>query len=161
MSFMSINDNSYSRDVISSCEDYMQTKKIGFTMVELMVVVLIVGILAAIALPLMNGKIDRSKWSEACTSAGSIRRAVRNYAAETSVVTAQILVGSDMGDLATQEVLGFIGQDLEGTYFTASDFIITAINGDGIATITVTGGSKVNSPTGSYVLQPDGTWTKL
>jgi len=133
----------------------------GFTLIELMVVILIVGILAAIAIPLMQVRIDRSKWSEACSAAGTIRTSIRSYAAETSVATAQGLVGNDLSDAATEVALGFIPTDLEGTYFTAGDYTITAINGDGIATITATGGSKADSPTGTYVLQVDGKWVKL
>ena len=133
----------------------------GFTLVELMVVILIVGILAGIAIPLMQVRIDRSKWSEACSAAGTIRTSIRSYAAETSVTTAQGLVGNDLSDAATETALGFIPTDLEGTYFTAADYTITAINGDGIATITATGGSKAESPIGTYVLQADGKWVKL
>ena len=54
----------------------------GFTMVELMVVVLIVGILAAVAVPLMSGRIDSSKWSEAKAAMGTIASSMRSYAAE-------------------------------------------------------------------------------
>ena len=133
----------------------------GFTLVELMVVILIVGILAAIAIPLMQVRIDRSKWSEACSAAGTIRTSIRSYAAETSVATAQGLVGNDLSDAATETALGFIPTDLEGTYFTAVDYTITAVNGDGLATITTAGGSKADSPIGTYVLQADGKWIKM
>ena len=54
----------------------------AFTMVELMVVVLIVGILAAVAVPMMTGRIDSSKWSEAKAAMGTIASALRSYAAE-------------------------------------------------------------------------------
>jgi len=133
----------------------------GFTLVELMVVILIIGILAAIAIPLMQVRIDKSKWSEACSAAGTIRSSIRAYASETSVTTAQSLVGNDLSDAATESALGFIPTDLEGTYFSPSDYTITAINGAGNATITATGGSKADSPTGTYVLQADGKWVML
>jgi len=133
----------------------------GFTLVELMVVILIVGILAAIAVPLMQVRIERTRWSEACSTAGTIRTSIRSYAAGTSVARAQALVGNDLSDAATEAALGFIATDLEGTFFTGGDYTITAVNGAGIATITATGGSKVDSPTGTYVLQADGKWVKL
>lgn len=43
----------------------------AFTLIELMVVVLIVGILAAASVPLMRGRIDSAKWSEANATAGT------------------------------------------------------------------------------------------
>ena len=137
------------------------TRRKGFTLVELMVVILIVGILAAVAIPLMQGRIDKAKWSEANATAGTIRTAVRAYAAETSVATAQGLVGNDLSDSGTQSALGFSTNDCEGTYFESDDYTISAVDGTGIATITVTGGSKADSPAGSYRLNPNGTWVKL
>ena len=137
----------------------MKNRK-GFTLVELMVVILIVGILAAVAIPLMQGRIDKAKWSEANATAGTIRTAIRAYAAETSVGTAQALAGSNLGVAATRAALGFGHKDCEGTYFESDDYAITAVNADGIATITVSGASKSDSPTGSYQLTATGTWVK-
>jgi prepilin-type N-terminal cleavage/methylation domain-containing protein len=136
----------------------MESRK-GFTLVELMVVILIVGILAAVAIPLMQGRIDKAKWSEANATAGTVRTAVRAYAAETSLVTAQGLAGNTMDDEDTQAALGFAATDLEGTYFTASDYEITSVNASGVAVITVTA-SKADAPTGSYQLEADGDWVK-
>lgn len=139
----------------------MKSRK-GFTLVELMVVILIVGILAAVAIPLMQGRIDKAKWSEANATAGTIRTAVRAYAAETNVATAQALVGKALSDSATQALLGFSSTDLDGTYFEAACYTITAINASGMATITVNAASstKTGAPTGTYVLGADGSWTK-
>ena len=136
------------------------TRRKGFTLVELMVVILIVGILAAVAIPLMQGRIDKAKWSEANATAGTIRTAIRAYAAETSVTSAQALAGSNLGVAATQSALGFSATDCEGTYFESDDYVITSVNATGIATITVSGGSKADSPTGSYQLTAAGTWVK-
>lgn len=137
----------------------MNMKK-GFTLVELMVVILIVGILAAVAIPLMQGRIDKAKWSEGNASAGTIRTALRAYTAETSLATAQGLVGNALDDATTQAALGFGAADLTGTYFVPSDYTITSVNANGIASITVTGGSLADSPAGSYLLEEDGDWVK-
>jgi len=136
----------------------MNGKK-GFTLVELMVVILIVGILAAVAIPLMQGRIDKAKWSEANAAAGSIRTAVRAYAAETSVATAQALEGNALDDADTLAALGFVTADLTGTYFVAGDYEITSVNANGVAAITVTA-SQSNAPSGSYMLEADGDWVK-
>jgi prepilin-type N-terminal cleavage/methylation domain-containing protein len=132
----------------------------AFTITELMVVILIVAILAAVLVPFLQGRIDEAKWSEACAAAGTIRVAVRAYAAGSGITAAQALVGENLGDVNTQSLLGFQAQDCEGTYFESDDYTITSIGVDGIAVITVTGGSKANSPTGSFVLKADGTWER-
>ncbi|MGA2679737.1 MAG: prepilin-type N-terminal cleavage/methylation domain-containing protein, partial [Sedimentisphaerales bacterium] len=54
----------------------------GFTLIELMVVIFIVGILAAVAIPIMRGRIDAAKWSEGKSAMGSIRTAARSLIAE-------------------------------------------------------------------------------
>ncbi|MEA3226455.1 MAG: hypothetical protein U9Q07_10940, partial [Planctomycetota bacterium] len=126
-----------------------------------MVVILIVGILAAVAIPLMQGRIDKAKWSEANATAGTIRTALRAYAAETSVVTAQTLAGTDLSTAGTLSSLGFVASDLVGTYFTGGDYTITAVSATGIGTITVaSSGFTADSPTGTYVLNPNGSWVK-
>ena len=136
----------------------MKSRK-GFTLVELMVVILIVGILAAVAIPLMQGRIDKAKWSEANATAGTIRTAIRAYAAETSLATAQGLVGNTLGDVATQNALGFSATDLNGTYFLAGDYTITGVNADGVAQVTVANGSQPDAPTnGPFILDYDGSW---
>ncbi|MBN2588682.1 MAG: type II secretion system protein [Sedimentisphaerales bacterium] len=133
-------------------------KRRGFTIVELMVVIMIIGILASLMAPMMRARVDKSKWSEACTSAGAVRTAVRDYAAEASITAAKMLIGSNMGDVTTQDALGFTPEDLKGTYFSPSDYSINSVSDNGIASIKVTSGSKDSSPSGSYVLQEDGKW---
>lgn len=102
------------------------------------------------------GSIDKAKWMEATVTAGTIRSAVRAYAAETSVNKAQALAGTDLSIAATQSALGISAASCDGAYFTAGDYTITAVNANGFASITVTGGSKADSPGGTYVLQEDG-----
>jgi len=86
----------------------------GFTLIELMVVILIVGILAAVAIPLMRGRIDAAKWSEGKAMMGTIATALRAYGAEKG----------DAGNwpAPTMVQLGFVAGDLTGTYFDDANF---------------------------------------
>jgi len=130
----------------------MKLKPNGFTLIELMVVILIVGVLAAAAVPLMRGRIDRSKWTEANATAGAIRNAVKVYFIETG----NTVTGS-LDNTSVQQALGIQSGDLTGSYFTASDYVIDSVSVDGIAVITVTG-SQSNAPSGSKTLTLSGTW---
>jgi len=60
----------------------MPHNKKGFTLIELMMVVIIVGILATISAPMMRGNMYKAKCSEAIAAIGSIRTAERTYYAE-------------------------------------------------------------------------------
>jgi type IV pilus assembly protein PilA len=56
-------------------------KQKGFTLIELMIVVAIVGILAAIAIPAYQDFIARSKVSEAAATAGACKTSVGEFIA--------------------------------------------------------------------------------
>jgi prepilin-type N-terminal cleavage/methylation domain-containing protein len=49
----------------------------GFTLVELLIVVIIVGILASVAIPLYRGATERAYLTEADTALGEIQRSMR------------------------------------------------------------------------------------
>jgi prepilin-type N-terminal cleavage/methylation domain-containing protein len=92
----------------------------GFTLVELMVVILIVAILAAVAIPIMRGRIDAAKWSEGRAMMGTIATAIRAYCASCD---------ANIGNLALLNMdtdLGFVPGDLKGTYFVESNFVIAS-----------------------------------
>lgn len=110
----------------------------GFTMVELMVVVLIVGILAAVAVPLMSGRIDASKWSEAKAAMGTIASGLRSYAAEKG----------SFSSAPTIAEVGISNNELDGTYFSHQAYAITsasASSGQVSFVITCTAASSTRS----------------
>jgi len=59
----------------------MHTKK-GFTLIELMVVVLIVAVLASVLVPMLTARLESAKWSEGKAGAGTLATAIRAMYAE-------------------------------------------------------------------------------
>ena len=130
-------------------ENTMKSRK-GFTLIELMVVILIVAVLAAVLVPLIRARIDAAKWSEAKAGIGNIASGVRAYWAEhQDEYAAGSTVYPDLTDVCQINASGV--SDLDGKYFTqgAYDLSVTSANADGIAfTITVTAddSTRTNKP---------------
>ena len=61
----------------------MKTLQKGFTLIELMIVVAIIGILAAIAIPAYQDYTIRAQVSEGLTLASDVKAGVAEYAAQT------------------------------------------------------------------------------
>lgn len=127
-------------------------KRKGFTLVELMVVILIVGILAAVSVPILRGRVEQSKWTEGAATAGAIRVAVRaKFAEDPTTVGAW----ADQAVTGVLTSLGFQSGDLTGRYFTAANFTISSVDSNGNATIAVSAPSGLS---GSGTLSNSG-WT--
>ncbi len=62
----------------------------GFTLIELMIVVAIVGILAAIALPAYQDYVVRSKMSEVLAAIAACKTSVAEYAASKGIYPANV-----------------------------------------------------------------------
>jgi type IV pilus assembly protein PilA len=75
----------------------MRTMQKGFTLIELMIVVAIIGILAAVALPAYQDYTTRAKVSEVILAASSAKTAVSEAAATLSAMP-----GSGSANIANQ-----------------------------------------------------------
>ncbi len=132
----------------------------GFTLVELMIVILIVAILAAVAVPLMMNRVESAKWSEAKAAMGTIMTNVKAYYAEkgcNSSVTAPVIC---TGTVTGTNCVGVSTTDLAGTYFNSTDYTLSGCQcASGVVQGVVTCiGSQSDSPTGTLklTLQADG-----
>jgi prepilin-type N-terminal cleavage/methylation domain-containing protein len=129
-----------------------KSMKKGFTLVELMVVVIIVGILAAVAVPLMSANRDKAIASEAVAAIGSVNTAARLYFVEQGVNA------TSLNDLINSG--HFNRTDLDGTYFNNSTGYGNLVFGDigtaaaGVNSATVTE-SRANGKT--FTLTWNGT----
>jgi type IV pilus assembly protein PilA len=130
---------------------------LGFTIIELMVVILIVGILAVVAIPMMQGRIDKAKWSEGKAFMGTIARSLRAHVSEKS---------NNFTPVPTLDQLGFDAGDLNGNYFTCGesgtgDFSWIINNNNPLNFLVIaTAPADVGSPS-QITLDHTGTFTEI
>ncbi|WP_448509869.1 pilin [Immundisolibacter sp.] len=117
----------------------MQKLQQGFTLIELMIVVAIIGILAALAVPAYQDYTIRSKVSEAASLAAAARTAVDVAFSET---------GSLSGVPASHTSLGL---NPAGSY-TAKYVSSVAVGTVGVITVTLKSLSELGTASGKTVV---------
>jgi type II secretory pathway pseudopilin PulG len=100
-----------------------------------------------VAVPLMSGRIDSSKWSEAKSAMGTIASALRSYAAEKGTFTSAPALAD----------IGLTNNDLDGTYFTHDAYAITSASASGsqvsfVITCTAASSTRSGKPTTPAVM---------
>ena len=103
----------------------MRMRQKGFTLIELMIVVAIIGILAAVAVPAYSDYTVRAKVTEAITAAGAAKTSVADY----YYATGNLPTSNDEAGLATgtdyaADVISAVFVGIEGGD-SASDGAIT------------------------------------
>ena len=116
----------------------MKNNQNGFTLIELMIVIAIVGILAAVALPAYQNYSNRAKFTEVVNSTAGVKSAVESCALRKGGLTA---CGT-----ATDNEVSLVAAGAAGGTYVAS--VAVAADGDISATGSGTGIAETD------ILQP-------
>ena len=119
-------------------------KKSGFTLIEIIVVLIIVGVLAAIALPNLFSNVSKSRGAEALATMGGMK----------SALEACYQSHSDVGTSCTILSAGYVSGNFLYTMITANGAWSLSANGsNGVGSINfarVAGGTITCTATGNF-----------
>ena len=110
-------------------------KKNGFTMIELMVVVAIIGVLSAVALPALTSAQDRAKSSAA-------KQESVNAAKSCTIA----LIGGDTTEISAASVAAVTTGDITNTATTCADDAAYAFTGGGDTWTTTLASGVAGTP---------------
>ncbi|MCF7556701.1 pilin [Pseudomonas petrae] len=133
----------------------MQTQK-GFTLIELMIVVAIIGILAAVALPAYQNYTMRARYTEVTSVADGYKTAVAMCISSLNSRTGCSAGTNDIPGSVTTPYVTSVGvtdgvilvtPSGAGSILAAATYSLTPVIANGATTWTVGGGCLTSSPT--------------
>ncbi len=132
----------------------MNTAQKGFTLIELMIVVAIIGILAAIAIPQYQNYIAKSQVSRVMSEVASMRTATETCLNEGKAATACDF-GWTNSNLLGQSIEKLQDPGLTATFEdTGAATLVATFNGSAAATLTQTGQNTLQ-----WARDIDGAWS--
>lgn len=133
----------------------------GFTLIELMIVVAIIGILAAIAIPQYQNYIARSQVSRVMSETGGLKTAVETCILDGKTGTNACELGWTKSNLINGS-----GTAAAGSQTTGETGLVVTIAATGTASIAATFGdnaataiTQANANTLTWSRDANGTWT--
>lgn len=123
-----------------------RSKERGFTLIEMVIVIVVMGILMAIALPMYNTSVTRSKEARLRHNLATLNNLIQQYTLDQKKAPQQL------DDLVTAGYLSYIPDDITGsntTWQTQTEEPEKAVNPDETGILSVHSGSDGTALDGS------------
>lgn len=128
----------------------MQTIQKGFTLIELMIVVAIIGILAAIAIPAYQDYIARGQFSEAAVMADGLKTTILDTAGQTNLCP----LNATAADSTASGIK--LAADFDGKYVRTVSVGASSVDAEKCAVLVTFATTGELASNGTTVMNPNG-----